>query len=184
MVAALTRGARVLTVGIISASILTGVIGGAGLALVLLIAAGTEPHTGGSSQSSGHVIALAIPRTGAGGFLWRCFRRLYGLVDGFVGLPVENGARRLVTGGITYWGERCQGQATRHPTRVEVGGWPTWAVSLLMPPQARQRWLDDIAEALHDHAPDEHRELLRDFSVHAPAVIVRSWTAHLSRRRP
>lgn len=65
------------------------------------------------------------------------------------------------------------------------GGANAWAIQVLaelMPPHARERWLDDIAETLHDFAPDLHTVLTRDFLAHAPAVIVRSWTIELSCR--
>lgn len=66
--------------------------------------------------------------------------------------------------------------------RIEVLGRLVSAISLLMPPTTRRRWLDNIAEALHDFEPELHQRLLRDFLVHAPAVVVRSWTVDLPRR--
>ncbi|WP_460366497.1 hypothetical protein [Actinocorallia lasiicapitis] len=50
-----------------------------------------------------------------------------------------------------------------------------------MAPVARRRWLDDIAETLHDYDVADHADLLRDFRTNAFVVILRSWTIDYTR---
>lgn len=67
-----------------------------------------------------------------------------------------------------------------------IGGacapWPIRAAAALMPPEAGRRWRDDFNEARYDYENDQHDKLLRDFLVHAPAVVVWAWIATLQRR--
>ncbi|WP_413098144.1 hypothetical protein [Streptomyces sp. Inha503] len=67
-----------------------------------------------------------------------------------------------------------------------IGGacdpWPIRTAAALMPPEAGRRWRDDFNEARHDYEDDQHAKLLRDFLLHAPAVVVWAWIAALQRR--
>jgi Na+-transporting methylmalonyl-CoA/oxaloacetate decarboxylase gamma subunit len=72
--------------------------------------------------------------------------------------------------------------AQQHHSVVTPGGWPIQAAAALMPATARHRWLEDVAEALHDHPAEQHSMLLRNFLLHAPAVIAWTWPDDLRRR--
>jgi hypothetical protein len=72
--------------------------------------------------------------------------------------------------------------AQQHHSGVTPGGWPIQAVAALMPATARHRWLEDVEEALHDHPAEQHSMLLRNFLLHAPAVIAWTWPDDLRRR--
>ena len=60
--------------------------------------------------------------------------------------------------------------------------WPIRTAAALMPPEAGRRWRDDFNEARYDHENDQHTKLLRDFLVHAPAVVVWAWIATVQHR--
>ncbi|MEU1292361.1 hypothetical protein ABZ439_08025 [Streptomyces sp. NPDC005840] len=60
--------------------------------------------------------------------------------------------------------------------------WPIRTAAALMPPEAGRRWRDDFNEARYDYEDDQHAKLLRDFLLHAPAVVVWAWIAFLQRR--
>lgn len=50
-----------------------------------------------------------------------------------------------------------------------------------MPAPVRERWLEDVAVSLYDFEPAERRAILRDFLIHAPAVIATAWLTELPR---
>ncbi|MEV0781495.1 hypothetical protein AB0I52_00615 [Streptomyces sp. NPDC050423] len=60
--------------------------------------------------------------------------------------------------------------------------WPIRTAAALMPPEAGRRWRDDFNEARYDYEDDQHAKLLRDFLLHAPAVVVWAWIATLQHR--
>ncbi|GAB3669999.1 hypothetical protein GCM10027589_38360 [Actinocorallia lasiicapitis] len=60
-------------------------------------------------------------------------------------------------------------------------GWQMRTIAVCMAPVARRRWLDDIAETLHDYDVADHADLLRDFRTNAFVVILRSWTIDYTR---
>ncbi|MFH8394268.1 hypothetical protein [Streptomyces sp. NPDC018036] len=66
---------------------------------------------------------------------------------------------------------------------VLIGGacdpWLIRTAAGLMPPEAGRRWRDDFNEARYDYEQDQHAKLLRDFLVHAPAVMVWAWVRHV-----
>ncbi|RFS82161.1 hypothetical protein D0T12_28385 [Actinomadura spongiicola] len=78
-------------------------------------------------------------------------------------------------------GRRLWGWSGRRRKVVVPGGRLVRVAAALMAPQARRRWLEDVEITLHDFAPEQHRALLRDFLVHAPAVIVVGWAAWAGR---
>ncbi|MFG2311771.1 hypothetical protein ACGFS9_24360 [Streptomyces sp. NPDC048566] len=55
-------------------------------------------------------------------------------------------------------------------------------LSLLMPSAARQRWLESFDESLFDYPAEKHAALVRDFALHAPAMIAWSWVLELRGR--
>ncbi|MET9118977.1 hypothetical protein ABZX38_32960 [Streptomyces longwoodensis] len=57
--------------------------------------------------------------------------------------------------------------------------WLIRTAAALMPPEASRRWRDDFNEARYDYEQDQHARLLRDFLVHAPAVMVWAWVRHV-----
>jgi hypothetical protein len=106
---------------------------------------------------------------------------------GVGGVVVVDDAMRGEGGftGITQaWGKavsRCHDHRRVTRQRSPYGRTIRLAAAF-MPATARQRWLENIAESLHDFEPDQHRAILRDFLRSAPVVIFWSWTVNLPGR--
>ncbi|MEU3290093.1 MULTISPECIES: hypothetical protein [Streptomyces] len=56
------------------------------------------------------------------------------------------------------------------------------AAAALMPSHARRRWQDDFREASYDYEESRHADILRNFLLHAPAVVFWAWVALLQHR--
>jgi hypothetical protein len=103
-----------------------------------------------------------------------------GVVSGSIYFLFLSSSVRAPRAGAVNRKEGRRGLAwVRRPSSVY--GWRVGLTAAFIFGSTRERWLDDIAEALYDVEDVDRAVLLWDFLAHAPRVIARSWVVDLPR---